>query len=377
MTRSLVDDPVVMAEAARSFEASLPDLDGSLAQLDPADLASDLTGSIAVLAHRFGWAGSITVRFAPTDLPRLRVFPASAHHHACVVRVAGARGYEVILNSSLFRAGNLRLLVSRLPVLVWLFGNVLEREPDFEADFTCMLGDPSFWPSVSFSACHEGACLIPDSEFFATSGYRHFRAAMEKTPPWESRIRKVFWRGSTSGIKRYWPPAAPDDVHWLPRLELCARAQAPDVAEVCDIGITALVQVPPQDVASTAEGLSSFMRPPTEKAAFAQFKAVIDMDGNSNAWSGLFTSLLTGACVIKIESEHGFRQWYYDRLKPWVHYVPVKADLSDFEEKVGFVLADDDAARAIGEAGFRFARSIDIGAEMSSATHRLISWART
>ena len=35
---------------------------------------------------------------------------------------------------------------------------------------------------------------------------------------------------------------------------------------------------------------------------------------NSNSWAGLFTSLLTAACVLKIESEHGFRQWYYDRL---------------------------------------------------------------
>jgi hypothetical protein len=362
-----------VAEAVRSFECRLPVPDGSLADLDRLGLARDVARSLDVLASQLGWRKRIAVRFADTDLPKVRAFPETTHHFACVVRVAG-RGYEVVLNQSWLKVGNMRLLVARLPVLVWLFASVLEMQPSLEADFTCLIGDPCFWPVVSFSSCHEGACLVPDPDFFATGGYGRFRMAMAEPLPWGSRTRKAFWRGSTTGIKRYWPPAAQDDVRWLPRLELCARAQRTNVATLCDMGITAIVQVPRDRVASVTESVSPFMRPPVEKAAFARYKAVIDIDGNSNAWSGLFTSLLTGACVIKIESEHQFAQWYYDRLKPWVHYVPVKADFSDFEEVVQLVLADEETARAIGEAGRRFARSLAFHEEMAAAATRLIAW---
>jgi hypothetical protein len=85
--------------------------------------------------------------------------------------------------------------------------------------------------------------------------------------------------------------------------------------------------------------------------------------------------LLTGACVIKIDSEYGFDQWYYPRIRPWVHYVPVRADFSDLEEQVRRVLTDDDLARTIGEAGRDFACSMDFFAELRSSVDRLIPWA--
>jgi hypothetical protein len=109
------------------------------------------------------------------------------------------------------------------------------------------------------------------------------------------------------------------------------------------------------------------------KEKFSQYKYVLDIDGNSNSWYGLFTSLLTAACIIKIESEHGFRQWYYDRLIPWTHYVPVRPDLSDLESKVRWVLDNDDRAREIGEAGFALAQSIDYNAESDAAVGRLVT----
>ena len=34
---------------------------------------------------------------------------------------------------------------------------------------------------------------------------------------------------------------------------------------------------------------------------------------------------VTGSC--------GGAQWYYDSMRPWVHFVPVRADLSDLEQR--------------------------------------------
>jgi hypothetical protein len=66
--------------------------------------------------------------------------------------------------------------------------------------------------------------------------------------------------------------------------------------------------------------------------ALIQARGIIDIDGNANSWDGLFWKLLSNSVVLKVESNNS--QWYYSQLKPWHHFVPVKADLSDLVEKV-------------------------------------------
>ena len=65
-------------------------------------------------------------------------------------------------------------------------------------------------------------------------------------------------------------------------------------------------------------------------------RGVFDVDGNSNAWSSFFWKLRSGSVTLKVESP--FEQWYYGRLKPWVHYVPVAANLSDVDRAIDYVL---------------------------------------
>ena len=56
-------------------------------------------------------------------------------------------------------------------------------------------------------------------------------------------------------------------------------------------------------------------------------KIIIDIDGNT--YSRRFPTLLaTGSAVMKL---HAFDDIGVIPAKPWVHYIPVKMDLSDFE----------------------------------------------
>lgn len=41
--------------------------------------------------------------------------------------------------------------------------------------------------------------------------------------------------------------------------------------------------------------------------------------------------------------------WYFPLLQPYVDHVPVKADLSDLEEKIRWCRQNDDKCREIGE----------------------------
>ena len=74
-----------------------------------------------------------------------------------------------------------------------------------------------------------------------------------------------------------------------------------------------------------------FNRIPLEKMYF--FLVQVDVDGITNSFSGFFHKLYSGRPLLKIRSSLGYKQWYYDRLKPDYHYFDVKSDLSNFREK--------------------------------------------
>lgn len=66
--------------------------------------------------------------------------------------------------------------------------------------------------------------------------------------------------------------------------------------------------------------------------------------------------------MFKVASPAGFRQWYYDRLRPFEHYVPVNADMSDFAEKIDWARSHPAEARQIAVAGRAFALGLDFEA---------------
>lgn len=45
------------------------------------------------------------------------------------------------------------------------------------------------------------------------------------------------------------------------------------------------------------------------------------------------SQLQSSAAIFKVDSAFGFKQWFYERLEPWVHYIPVAADLSDLRRR--------------------------------------------
>lgn len=57
-----------------------------------------------------------------------------------------------------------------------------------------------------------------------------------------------------------------------------------------------------------------------------------------------------GSVILKVEPQQvADRMWYFPLLKPYHDHVPVKADLSDLEEKIAWCRAHDDECRKIGE----------------------------
>jgi hypothetical protein len=222
------------------------------------------------------------------------------------------------------------------------------------------LDDQPITPGLAGGGARPGLFLIPDNVFWHLDGYQ--RAAhqiQEDRVPWDERIPVAMWRGSTGCI--------PDDptVGWrsMPRVRLCQIARAPTSLGVIDAGITSIVQIyDPAEIDKLRQSGLVCPRMPSDQ--IIRHKYQIDIDGNTNSWPGLFTKLLTGNPVLKVASPRGFRQWYYDRLKPWINFVPVASDMSDLVEKVVWLRAHDDAARRIGEQGLALAESLDYDGEL-------------
>ena len=224
------------------------------------------------------------------------------------------------------------------------------------------LGDAGAVPGLAFCDFRPGYFLVPDSVFLNTNGYEALRNEIDANLlPWGQRVAKAFWRGATTGQRR-------GDWRGLPRVQLCLMAKA--AGDLIDAGLTGIVGMPPEMV---AEAMSAdISRPFVKPVDFMKFKYQLDVDGNTNAWAALFQKLYTGSPVLKVASPLGFRQWFYDDLKPWWNYVPVAADMSDLIDKIKWLQAHDLEARRIGERGRTLAMAMTHRSELTKA-RRVVS----
>eukprot|EP00927_Polykrikos_kofoidii_P078223 TRINITY_DN75075_c0_g1_i1.p1 TRINITY_DN75075_c0_g1~~TRINITY_DN75075_c0_g1_i1.p1 ORF type:complete len:424 (+),score=65.56 TRINITY_DN75075_c0_g1_i1:167-1438(+) len=172
--------------------------------------------------------------------------------------------------------------------------------------------------------------------------------------PWSDRDGKLFWRGSLT-----FPDVAPSGTAAaLPRARLLRLAEARP--ELFDVGVTEM---------DVRESKRSELNPTWQKHMTAKlsdervksepsrFKFVLGIEGGADggylmsSWSAA-TLMSTGAVVLLQDGTD--TDIIHMRLQPWVHYVPVRNDLSDLVATVEHLRANDNLARRIAEAGLAF-----------------------
>lgn len=216
------------------------------------------------------------------------------------------------------------------------------------------LGDEAHRPGLAFCGNLPEHILVPDPYFMNSHGYEELRDAFARTDvQWGDRSAVAFWRGTTTG-----PYHVP--LEELPRVSLCRLAQS--MGKRADVGLSSVTENHSAKISFLeSEGIiKDFVALET----LDRYQVHIDIDGNSNSWPGLMSKLHSGGAVMKVDSEQNYRQWYYDRLEPWVHFVPVRADLSDFVAKAELLLSNPILAEKIGRAGQNLARQITVEAEI-------------
>ncbi len=204
---------------------------------------------------------------------------------------------------------------------------------------------------------------LPDPYYFNHRGFAGWRRLAETSAvDWRQRDAGIVWRGATTGhgsndpaVGLHRPDLATD------RLRLCLMLRQVSGTDVrfSNVAVT--------DLSMGYLDRFGLAGPPVPEDSWLNRKFAIDVDGYSNTWSNFIVRLHLGCCVLKVASRQGYRQWYYGRLRPWEHYVPISADFSDLLDRIEWVRSNDRAAAEIARNGQEFARTLDWNAVENEA----------
>lgn len=94
-------------------------------------------------------------------------------------------------------------------------------------------------------------------------------------------------------------------------------------------------------------GLVDYLSPEKQSG----YKYVIHIEGHVESFR-LSMELAMNSVVLMIKSK--WKIWYSDKLKPWIHYVPVKEDLSDLLHQILWCKKNDEKCKIIAEEARKF-----------------------
>jgi hypothetical protein len=94
-----------------------------------------------------------------------------------------------------------------------------------------------------------------------------------------------------------------------------------------------------------------------EEFEMSGYKYQVDFaGGGGTTWDGTMAKLLAPGVLFHHETPT--KDFFYDDMKPWVHYLPVKTDLSDLHQMFEWAERNPEGTRLIAEEGTRFAENL-------------------
>jgi hypothetical protein len=241
-----------------------------------------------------------------------------------------------------------------------LFSHFIEKKSRKSGTVFINQHDIGYRPGLAYCDSRPDYFLIPDYIFIPSEGYSYARQIFsERSVKWNEKILVAFWRGATTGV-----PTVAGDWRTIERFRLCEIAQKYADTNLFDVGFSSVIQVPDPNFREIVKE-KGFLRGRVPWQDWGKYRYLIDIDGNSSPWSNLFQKLLTGSVVFKVESRRGLRQWFYDDLIPWKHFVPVAPDMSDLFDKLCWIGKNDAFAQLIGRNAMELAARLSYDHEIS------------
>ncbi|WP_299351579.1 glycosyl transferase family 90 [uncultured Shimia sp.] len=288
-----------------------------------------------------------------------------------VVIEPNGSGFDVVYGTALLNSHHNQFSNTIAKVTPALYARMLSS--DDVGRIVVNLSDGDYYGQAGFMYCTNWDRItpLPDWYFFRSNGFAEMRAkVVDYAKPWEARSDDFVWRGSTTGNGYFTVfPHLMTHPTTKQRMQMAAHAQGTEL----DFAFTDT----PGSHQYAALKQRGFIADRVVNTTWFTKKYAFDIDGYSCTWDNLFHRLLMGCCVLKVESTFGFRQWYYDDMRAFEHYVPIRADCADLQEKLAWVRDNDVEARAIAEAGQALALEMTFEREMKRGAEAIEqNWAR-
>ncbi len=252
------------------------------------------------------------------------------------------------INKKLKKLPNVDFLIS------WRDGHPELYQPNnlFPKDGHIMQ-NPSFQAPIFAASTLENInhiILLPDflTLYYWESLYQEITQANETVDyQWKNKIDKALWRGAPSD--KYY---SMNNYKTKPRYILSTLSK--NHPKLIDAGYscTLLENGPIIEKLIIEEGL---LINHMSKPAHIKYKYLPTLDGYMCTWPGYIWRLLSTSVTFKQESDE--IQWFYNALKPYEHYVPIKNDMSDLVEKIMWAKENDDLCKKISQNATEFIKN--------------------
>lgn len=177
----------------------------------------------------------------------------------------------------------------------------------------------------------------------------------EKDPEWADKTSQLYWRGSTTGgysrnggWRRQHRQRFVQKINSVDQAKVMANEGSEDSPEwavrsvprgefkaVMNVSFSHVGQCDEPDC-NAQKKFFDFTDYAEQDEAF-KYKHVLDLDGN--AFSGRFYAFLQSRSLVYKFAV--FREWHYEWLRPWAHYIPLSLRGEDWLEAVRFFAKED------------------------------------
>ena len=165
-------------------------------------------------------------------------------------------------------------------------------------------------------------------------------------PTWEEKKAQLIWRGTSAQTPSKHLPTILGDSRCFSRVKLCELSH--QFPHFIDAKITRFV-----DGWKKLRGLEHVKGNFLPYEEMIKFKYQMLIDGYTCSYTHSGWRWFTGCLIFKEESENV--QWYYSALRPYEHFIPVKAGLEDLVDRIEWARSHDAEAKEIAAHGRKFA----------------------
>lgn len=223
------------------------------------------------------------------------------------------------------------------------------RFPDIDLVLAVKDGirNPDELPVFTFQKHRDAAGILHPYYTHKPSTIGKMKAGVDKYP-WESKKNKLFWRGKTTGGMY-----TSENWRTFPRAKLVDRCHQSDMKSICDAAFYGYVQCT-EEVPGLIDAAFGGVKSPIPMPEQMQFKFVASLDGNGPC-SGRSEQLLSGNSVV-FKQDSDMIEFYYEGIKPNVHFVPIQSHMTDLAEKLEYALEHDDEMKKIASNMYDFSQ---------------------